>query len=39
MIFGSFVGKKVIDWMPEKVFVLIIEATLLIAGVGFLIFG
>jgi uncharacterized protein len=39
MIFGSFVGKKVIDWMPEKVFVLIIEATLLVAGVGFLIFG
>jgi len=39
MIFGSFVGKKILDRLPEKIFVLLIEATLLIAGVGFLIRG
>ena len=37
MIFGSFVGKRVVDRMPEKLFVLIIEATLVVAGLGFLI--
>ncbi len=36
MILGSFIGKKVVDRLPEKVFVWIIEATLLLAGALFL---
>ncbi|HEU5400243.1 MAG TPA: sulfite exporter TauE/SafE family protein [Terriglobales bacterium] len=36
MILGSYLGKRIVDVLPEKVFVWIIEATLLIAGVGFL---
>ncbi|MBI2998538.1 MAG: sulfite exporter TauE/SafE family protein [Deltaproteobacteria bacterium] len=39
MIFGSFIGKKILDRIPERFFVLIIEATLIIAGLGFLIYG
>ena len=39
MIFGSFVGKRILDRLPERLFVLIIEATLIIAGLGFLIRG
>ncbi len=39
MIFGSFVGKKILDRLPELLFVLLIEGTLLVAGLGFLIFG
>ena len=39
MILGSFVGKKLLDRLPERVFVLLVEATLIIAGVGFLIRG
>ena len=36
MIFGSFLGKRIVDRLPEQVFVWIIEATLLIAGVLFI---
>ncbi|MGA8758282.1 MAG: sulfite exporter TauE/SafE family protein [Stellaceae bacterium] len=36
MILGSFVGKHIVDRLPEKVFILLIEATLLAAGVLFL---
>jgi uncharacterized membrane protein YfcA len=36
MILGSWLGKQIVDRLPEKVFVWIIEATLLIAGIGFL---
>ena len=36
MIFGSFLGKAIVDRLPEKVFVWIIEATLLIAGALFI---
>jgi uncharacterized membrane protein YfcA len=39
MIFGSLIGKKILDRLPEKLFVLLIEATLLIAGLRFLIYG
>jgi len=39
MILGSFVGKKILDRLPERIFILLIEATLLIAGAGFLIRG
>jgi uncharacterized membrane protein YfcA len=36
MIFGSFLGKRIVDRLPEQVFVWIIEATLLIAGALFI---
>ena len=39
MILGSFVGKKILDRLPERIFIFLIEATLLIAGLGFLIRG
>lgn len=39
MILGSFVGKKLLDKLPERVFIFLIETTLLIAGLGFLIGG
>ena len=35
MILGSYLGKRIVDRLPEKVFVWIIETTLLIAGIGF----
>jgi uncharacterized membrane protein YfcA len=39
MILGSFLGKKVLDRLPEWVFVWLVEATLILAGLGFLIGG
>jgi len=36
MIFGSYAGKRVVDRLPERVFVHIIDATLLAAGTLFL---
>jgi uncharacterized membrane protein YfcA len=36
MVAGSFAGKNVVDRLPERVFVLIIDLTLLTAGVLFL---
>ena len=39
MICGSFVGKKILDRLPERLFVLLVEITLLFAGLGFLIHG
>lgn len=39
MVFGSYVGKRVLDRLPEQVFVWLIEATLILAGLGFLIGG
>ena len=39
MVFGSFLGKKIVDRLPERVFVLIIEITLLVAGAMFLVRG
>ena len=36
MIAGSFAGKRVLDRLPERVFVLIIDATLVAAGIMFL---
>jgi uncharacterized membrane protein YfcA len=39
MIFGSLIGKKILDRLPEKIFIFLIEATLLIAGLRFLIHG
>jgi uncharacterized membrane protein YfcA len=36
MIFGSFLGKSIVERLPERIFVWIIEATLLIAGALFI---
>ena len=36
MIGGSYLGKRILDWLPERVFVWIIEAVLVGAGVWFL---
>ena len=39
MIIGSFLGKRIVEHLPEKVFVAIIEAVLIAAGVLFLMRG
>jgi uncharacterized membrane protein YfcA len=39
MILGSFTGKRIVDRLPEKAFIWIIEATLIAAGLLFLIKG
>ncbi len=39
MVLGSFVGKRLLDKIPEKVFVGIIEAVLVAAALMFLIRG
>jgi uncharacterized membrane protein YfcA len=39
MILGSFLGKRIVDRIPERVFVVIIEAVLVVAGLTFLIRG
>src|SRR6266581_9414828 len=39
MILGSFLGKRIVDRLPERVFVAIIEAVLVTAGLIFLIRG
>lgn len=39
MILGSYLGKRIVDRLPERVFVAIIEAVLAIAGLTFLIRG
>ena len=39
MILGSFLGKRIVDRLPERVFVIIIEVVLVAAGLLFLIRG
>lgn len=39
MVLGSFLGKRLVDRMPEKAFVAIIEAVLIVAGLAFLMRG
>lgn len=39
MIAGSWTGKRIVDVLPERVFVLLIELTMLAAGLVFLIKG
>jgi uncharacterized membrane protein YfcA len=39
MILGSLIGKRILDRLPERVFVIVIEAVLAFAGLGFLIGG
>ncbi len=36
MIAGSYVGKRIVDRLPERVFIAVIEMTLLVAGALFL---
>lgn len=35
MIFGSYIGKKIIDHLPQVWFTYIVEAVVLITGIGF----
>jgi uncharacterized membrane protein YfcA len=39
MVAGSYLGKRIVDRLPGSVFVLVIEAVLVIAGLTFLIAG
>jgi len=39
MIVGSLIGKRIVDRLPERVFVAIIEVVLIVAGLVFLIGG
>ncbi|HEX6534014.1 MAG TPA: sulfite exporter TauE/SafE family protein [Gemmatimonadaceae bacterium] len=39
MVAGSWMGKRIVDRMPERVFVAIVEVTLVAAGLLFLVHG
>jgi uncharacterized membrane protein YfcA len=39
MVLGSFTGKRIVERLPEAVFVWLIEATLVAAGVLFIVKG
>ncbi|MFP5235131.1 MAG: sulfite exporter TauE/SafE family protein [Acidobacteriota bacterium] len=39
MVLGSYLGKRILDRLPERVFVALIELVLVCAGVGFLVRG
>jgi uncharacterized protein len=39
MVLGSFAGKRIVDRLPERIFIALIEATLIAAGLLFLIRG
>lgn len=39
MIAGSWIGKRIVDRLPERIFVAIIEVVLIVTGVAFLVFG
>jgi uncharacterized membrane protein YfcA len=39
MVLGSFLGKRILDRLPERVFVALIEVVLVCAGLGFLVRG
>ena len=39
MVAGSYAGKRVVDRLPERVFVVLIEATMTVAGLLFLVRG
>lgn len=39
MIVGSFTGKRIVDRLPERVFVSVIEGVLVVAGLIFLVLG
>lgn len=37
MVLGSFLGKRILDFLPKEAFIVLIEAVLVIAGVVFLV--
>jgi len=39
MILGSYVGKRIVDRLPERTFIMLIEVVLITAGLAFLIRG
>ncbi len=39
MVLGSWTGKRIVDRLPERVFILLIEGTMLVVGLLFLIRG
>ncbi|MGH2484023.1 MAG: sulfite exporter TauE/SafE family protein, partial [Candidatus Limnocylindria bacterium] len=39
MIVGSLIGKRIVDRLPERIFVALIEVVLVLAGIVFLIGG
>lgn len=39
MVVGSALGKRIVDRLPERAFVLLIEAVLVVAGLSFLVGG
>jgi uncharacterized membrane protein YfcA len=39
MIAGSWFGKQIVDRLPERVFVAVIEIALVVTGLAFLVFG
>jgi uncharacterized membrane protein YfcA len=39
MIAGSWIGKRIVDRLPERIFVALIEVVLVVAGLAFLIRG
>jgi uncharacterized protein len=39
MVAGSFLGKLIVDHLPERVFIYLVEATLVIAGTMFVVKG
>ncbi len=39
MVGGSFIGKRIVDRLPERVFVGLIEGVLIVAGLAFLLGG
>jgi uncharacterized membrane protein YfcA len=39
MFTGAWIGKRIVDRLPERVFVTIVEVALVVTGVAFLVFG
>jgi uncharacterized membrane protein YfcA len=39
MFAGAWIGKRIVDRLPERVFVTIVEVALVVTGVAFLVFG
>ena len=39
MVLGSWIGKRVVDRMPERLFILLIEGVMTVAGLAFLVRG
>lgn len=39
MVVGSFIGKRIVERLPETVFIWLVEATLVVAGVLFILRG